>query len=195
MKKGFVFIETIVTVVILCGALIYLHSSYNNIINNEEERVYYDDTAYIYRTYYIREFLLNNSTIEKVKTTAFNNIYVTQLSHEYGGLFTNDNDKINFASIYSYFNISHVYLISQKMINECEGPGIDTDEVCKNSYEILSYNTRNYVKSLNTTTHDYLLVIEYAEKISENIEDEGAIISCVWGTDTNCHSYFTSLGV
>ncbi len=40
MKKGFVFIETIVTVVILCGALIYLHSSYNNIINNEEERVY-----------------------------------------------------------------------------------------------------------------------------------------------------------
>lgn len=191
MKKGFVFIETIVTVVILCSALIYLYSSYSNIINNEEERVYYDDTAYIYRTYYIREFLLNNSTIEKVKNTAFNNIYVNQLSHEYEGLFTSDIDKTNFGSIFSYYNVSHIYLVSQKMINDCEGPGIDTDKICIDSYEFLSYNARNYVKSLNTLTHDYILVIEYAEKTNET----GAITSCVWGTDTNCHSYFASLGV
>ena len=38
-KNGFAFIETIVTIVILSAALIYLYSSYSAIITEEERRV------------------------------------------------------------------------------------------------------------------------------------------------------------
>ena len=47
-KKGFAFIETIITIVILSSALLYLYSSYSAIISEEETRLHYDDVAYIY---------------------------------------------------------------------------------------------------------------------------------------------------
>ena len=53
-KKGFVLIETIVTVVVLTTSLLYLYNSYSSIIANENTRLYYDDVAYIYKANYIR---------------------------------------------------------------------------------------------------------------------------------------------
>ena len=55
-KKGFVIIETIVTVVVLTTSLLYLYNSYSTIINREEARLNYDDLSYVYRTNYIRNF-------------------------------------------------------------------------------------------------------------------------------------------
>ena len=55
MQKGFIFIETIITIVILTGSLLFLYQTFNNTLQNEKARIYYDDTPYIYRTYYLKD--------------------------------------------------------------------------------------------------------------------------------------------
>ncbi|MEG0977451.1 MAG: hypothetical protein RSF02_02735, partial [Bacilli bacterium] len=62
-KKGFIFIETVVTVVVLSTSLLLLYSSYSNTIYKEKDKIYYDDLSYIYRTNYIKNFLTQNSNI------------------------------------------------------------------------------------------------------------------------------------
>ena len=54
-NKGFVFIETMVTIVILATALLSLYTLFNNMLIKEKRRVYYDDPTYIYRSYYLFE--------------------------------------------------------------------------------------------------------------------------------------------
>lgn len=190
MKKGFVFIETIITVVILSTSLIYLYGSYSSIINNEEARVYYDDPSYIYKTSYIRDFLLDYSDIEMVKATASDNLYSVDISPNYDGLFDSDS-RNDFAYIWSNFNVYQMLIISQDLISECNGSDNDSD-ICKRTYDNLSYNMRNYIRSLNDTSQDYFLIVEYSEKIDNQT---GKIRSCVLGRDTYCHSYYASLGI
>lgn len=55
-KKGFAFVETIITVVILSASLLYLYSTYNAIISDEKVRLYYDDPAFIYYTIMLENF-------------------------------------------------------------------------------------------------------------------------------------------
>ena len=89
-KKGFAFIETIITIVILSSALLYLYSSYSAIISEEETRLHYDDVAYIYYTNNVRKFLEEYSNIEDVKKNAFNNRYIEVIGTGYDGLFDSD---------------------------------------------------------------------------------------------------------
>ena len=74
-KNGFAFIETIVTIVILSAALIYLYSSYSAIITEEERRVYYDDTAFIYYTNYVRKFLEEYADLNTIENGVFIILY------------------------------------------------------------------------------------------------------------------------
>ncbi len=56
-SKGFVFIETIVVIVILSIGLIMVYQSFTNVITNSKRRASYNDVDYVYRTYYIEEFI------------------------------------------------------------------------------------------------------------------------------------------
>ena len=56
-KKGFVFIETIIVVIVLTSSLLLLYTSFNKILQSEKTRVNYDDINYIYRTYYVQTLL------------------------------------------------------------------------------------------------------------------------------------------
>ena len=53
-KNGFVFVETIVAIVVLTSSLLLLYATFNKVLQSEKTRVYYDDVTYIYRTYYIK---------------------------------------------------------------------------------------------------------------------------------------------
>ena len=53
-KNGFVFVETIIAIVVLTSSLLLLYSSFNKVLQSEKTRVYYDDIAYIYRSYYLK---------------------------------------------------------------------------------------------------------------------------------------------
>lgn len=191
-KNGFVFIETIVTVVVLSASLLLLYSSYSNSIQNEKERLYYDDVAYIYRTNFVRKFLEENSNVEALKEYGFNGTYITTIGPDYDTMFTDEqknNNKYNksLEDIYENFNINQMLLVKKEYVSDC----FDKIEICDASVENLTYNMKSYVLSMNDITYDYYLVIEYAEKL----DDSGNITKCTLGIDTKCKSYYVSLGI
>lgn len=68
-KNGFVFVETMVTVVILASALLIIYSLFNNILVREHRKSYFDDPIYVYRTNYLtlifEELLKDASTTDE----------------------------------------------------------------------------------------------------------------------------------
>ena len=56
-KNGFVFIETIIAIVVLTSSLLLIYKSFNNILQAEKTRISYDDISYIYRSEYLKERL------------------------------------------------------------------------------------------------------------------------------------------
>lgn len=188
-KSGFAFIETIVTIVILSAALLYLYSSYSAIITEEERRVYYDDTAFIYYTNHVRKFLEEYANLDMIKNTTFNNSYITTIGPGYEGLFTGDKYlmKNSLEKIIQSFNINQIIIVDTKMFDECFS---NNQAKCSKSLENLGYNLKIYINTINDTSFDYYLVVEYASKI-----EDGELIKCTPGIDKNCKSYYASLGL
>lgn len=192
-NKGFVFIETIVTVLVLSTSLLYLYNSYNNIIDKEETRVYYDDVAYIYKTNYIKRFLEENANIEYVKSEAFKESYVTSIGNAFDNFFNEaqlaENMNNSLESILNNFRVNQMFLVKRNYIDECDGS--ETSDECYFNATDNAYNLTNYIKSINDTKHDYYLVVEYSEKV----DSDGKITKCTPRVDTNCRNYFVSLGL
>lgn len=192
-NKGFVFIETIVTVLVLSTSLLYLYNSYNNIIDKEETRVYYDDVAYIYKTNYIKRFLEENANIEYVKSEAFKESYVTSIGNAFDNFFNEaqleENMNNSLENILNNFRVNQMFLVKRNYIDECDGS--ETSDECYFNATDNAYNLTNYIKSINDTKHDYYLVVEYSEKV----DDTGKITKCTPRVDTNCRNYFVSLGL
>lgn len=189
-KNGFAFIETIVTIVILSAALLYLYSSYSAIITEEERRVYYDDTAFIYYTNYVRKFLEEYADLNTIKNNAFNETYITTIGAEYEGLFKSDkNMKESLEKIVQSFKINQIILVDSKMFDECFS---NTEDKCDRSLENLGYNLKTYINTINDTSYDYYLVVEYASNIDE---DTKKLDKCTTGIDKKCNSYYSSLGI
>ena len=192
-NKGFVFIETIVTVLVLSTSLLYLYNSYNNIIDKEETRVYYDDVAYIYKTNYIKRFLEENANIEYVKSEAFKKSYVTSIGNAFDNFFNEaqlaENMNNSLENILNNFRVNQMFLVKRNYIDECDGS--EASDECYFNATDNAYNLTNYIKSINDTKHDYYLVVEYSEKV----DDTGKITKCTPRVDTNCRNYFVSLGL
>lgn len=189
-KKGFAFIETIITVVILSTSLLYLYNSYSAIISDEEVRLYYDDVAYIYKTNYVRKFLEEHTDIENIKKYAFENSYIVTIGTGFESMFNenqrNDGAIASLENIVQSYNINQMLLIKTKMFDECYEDSL----ICKTSTENIGYNLKTYVNTLNDTSYDYYLVVEYAERV-----DSDNVIKCTPGTDKRCVAYYTSLGM
>ena len=188
-KKGFAFVETIVTVVILSTSLLYLYSTYNVILNDENTRLYYDDPAFIYSTNYVRKFLEEYSEIDSIKRNYFDDTYIVTLGSGFNGLFSatemanNRFDSLN--TIVNSFKINQILLVKSTMFDNCfEG----NEEYCSSSISNLNYNLKKYVNSLSDTTYDYYLVVEYSINEESNLK-------CIPGVDKRCKSYYASLGI
>lgn len=190
-NKGFIFIETIITVVILSSTLILLYNTYSNAISDEKDRLHYDDVAYIYRTNYIRNFLVEHSNLNDVKDFSFDNSYAVTIGPYLGSMFTeeqmNQNYPTSFQTLYDTFNINQIVLVKSDYISRCYQ---DTDPLCSASHNGLGLNLTNYLKSLNDISYQYYLVVEYAEK---NVG--GYFQKCYPLIDSDCKSYYVSLGI
>lgn len=194
-KKGFIFIETVVTVVVLSTSLLLLYSSYSNTIYKEKDKIYYDDLAYIYRTNYIKKFLIENSNIENIKkndknaSSFFDTTYIVTIGTGFDNMFTSEQIKMkeSLDNIYANFNINQMILMKSDILNDCE----DLQKPnCKNSYENISFGMANYIRSLNPEYSEYFLVVEYTEKVeARNIK------KCTPASGSSCSSFYTSLGI
>ena len=58
-KNGFVFVETMVTIVVLATALLSLYTLFNSVLVREKRRIYYDDPIYIYRANYLSDVFID----------------------------------------------------------------------------------------------------------------------------------------
>ena len=65
MKKGFIFIETIIVVTILTVALMSIYANYSKIISNTKELNTFDTTEYNYKTYFLKQKYENGTLRDK----------------------------------------------------------------------------------------------------------------------------------
>ena len=113
-KNGFVFVESIVAVVILTSSLLLLYSTFSNILQSEKVRIYYDDVNYIYRTSYLKE-RLNDVNFEYIKDNMLTEgNYFKIIGLDTPNLFDNSETEKNIiASMFEDYEVRELVLIKE----------------------------------------------------------------------------------
>lgn len=136
MKKGFVFLETLLVMVVLSIAVLGVYSTYVSVSSNINSRTYYDNIGDLYKTEIVRKWINESSLV------------------------TSDNYiKINSSNCSSYMNISNCsdymdYLLIENIyINNSNIATLlelnDTE---------LSNSLKLYIKTMNNDNKRYIIV-------------------------------------
>ena len=191
-KKGFVFIETIVTIVVLAVSLLYVYSGFNNILIKEKTRVHYDDVAYIYRTYYVKNFFARYELNSVLKNLSANNPMIV-IGCEYGGIFGDDaTGKSICESLVNNLYITRisVALSDLSYVQECNFDESVISNQCaylKNfSAEELAYlETIGELEEKNR----YIMIVEYTEIEQIKVENSKTGETTDMLRDREVHNY------
>lgn len=182
-KKGFVFIETIMVTAVLTISLLMVYSAYSALIIKEKSRIKYNDSAYLYRTYYLEKFF-KNFRLDMVASSLskIGNIQVLASFGCTGDIFLNEEDNLNFCeSILSELHVRHLYLTYNDLsfLQECT----NTNGVCETLVQV-NEQAASYLKTIGGKGKDgYRIIVEYAENkdgtqcFDENCEFRYATIS------------------
>lgn len=183
-KNGFVFIETIIAIVVLTTSLLLLYSTFTKLLQSEKTRVYYDDMTYIYRTWHIKNELkdLNMSAITRELNDHTNKYFIT-IGEEYEDLFNGDVANKNFiSSLLKNFDVNQMIVLKENKIDNIKS--CITSNNCPESdiTSQLSNDMLNYLKTLYIDVPCYyVLVVEY--------------ITCDSADSTNCKNYYSWVSV
>jgi type II secretory pathway pseudopilin PulG len=183
-KKGFAFIETLVVVAILTASLLMVYSTYNSAIIKENSRISYDDSAYLYRTYYIYNFL-QNYRMDKIASYLDDDNMITSFGCN-DSLFLNDANKTDnqkmCESMLDNFHVSNIYLTYNDLgfLQDC------TDQTGKCSLLLqVSEKAQSYMKTIGGNGKEgYRIIIEYSEK------KDGS--QCI---NDNCRYFYATLSL
>ena len=99
-----------------------------------------------------------------------------------------NNMKGSMENLFNTFHINQLLMIDSDMLNNCYSNS--DDPKCESSTSNLSYAINSYLQTLNETTYNYYIVVEYSEY---NVD--GDLKKCVLGTDEGCTLYHVSLGI
>lgn len=190
-KNGFVFVETIVAVVILTSSLLLLYSTFSKILQSEKTRVYYDDVNYIYRTWYVKERINSLNIMAALRDITSNtDKYFVTVGIEYDNLFTGyEKEKTYISNLLEDYEVSQIIILKENKIDnlkkctlECSLDSNCNDyENCNGLYTNLSDEMINYLKTIYIDVScTYVMVIEYNTCSSDN---------------TNCKSYYSWVSV
>jgi len=135
MKKGFALLETIIVITFLSVSLLLLYGTFTNMMSNSKKNILYDDASNIYKTYYLKEYLLIND----IKSLIDNNIKTISCT------------ELNFASCNK--------LIEELNINKIYISKYDLKEYQEENY---SSNFNNYIDTLsNKEDYEYRFIVEF----------------------------------
>lgn len=141
-NKGFVFIETIIVVVILTTSLLAIYSTFSKMVQSQKSRIYYDDIVYIYRTGIIK------NKLEKM----FNNGLVYNIDSPYIGSESSD---FNEQYLDLYNHLYNDYEVEYFLLLE-----VSNNKVVIN--EILEDDMKTYLKTLSIKDSvENILVVKY----------------------------------
>jgi len=164
-KKGFIYIETIITVVVLMTTLVFLYSSYSNVVTAERIRLYHDDIAYVYKTKHIRDVVVD--TLDEAKfETAINmkldgigpNSSYLYIFNVESDIFKNNTFISRVRELYHIYRLVYVRIEDIPTIKEC----INKDKSavkCQNTIALVESYGYSYLK-------DYLLDFNFFSKPS-----------------------------
>lgn len=180
-KNGFVFVETIIAIVVLTSSLLLLYSTFNKVLQSEKTRVYYDDIAYIYRSYYLKKRIskLNMNTILN-DITNNNDKYFVTVGMEYQDLFKGyEKERTYFSNMLQDFDVNQIIVLKENKLNdlksctlECglnpENCNVESQNKtvisnqCNAIYTNLSDEFISYLKSIYVDVScTYIMAIEY----------------------------------
>ena len=135
MKKGFALLETMIVIAFLAVSLLLLYNTFAGMVSNSKKNYLYDDAANIYKTYYVKEYLLQNNLTSFFKEENIQELTCADFNEGCNKLINN-------------LNIKKMYLTKY-----------DLKEYDKSLY---SADLNNYLGSLaNDEDFLYRLVIEY----------------------------------
>ncbi len=170
-KNGFVFVETIVAIVVLTSALLLLYSSFNNVLQSEKTRVDYDDIAYIYRTQYLKNTLddLNIKPI-LVELESNQNKYFTTIGTDTNNLFSSEEKKVYFNKLLTDYEVKQMIILKENKIDNLKNCNLNCTndnkcnetENCNSLYMEISEEMLAYLKTIYVDFNcQYILAVEY----------------------------------
>lgn len=192
-KNGFVFVETIVAIVVLTTSLLLLYTTFTKVLQTEKTRVYYDDVAYIYRSYYIKSRIneLNMMAVLNDITSNTNKYFVT-IGIEYQELFNGyETEKTYIANMFEDYDVNQIIILKENKIDNIKSCTLECslDKNC-NEYEncngLYTNLTEDFINYLNTIYVDvsctYIMAVEYNTCTGSNGND-------------NCKKYYSWVSV
>lgn len=187
-KKGFIFIETLVVVAVLTVSLLMTYSTYNSAVIKENTRIRYNDSAYMYRTFYLSQFF-RNFRLDIVAANLNNNVSKGPINILSGFNCQNQSLLVNelenqamCEQLFDSLNINNIYLTYNDLgfLQNCN----DSEGVCEVLVQVRE-DAANYLKTIGGNGKTgYRILVEYAEK------KDGT--KC---TDDNCVYYYTTLSL
>jgi len=191
-KNGFVFVETIVAIVVLTSSLLLLYSSFNKILQTEKTRVYYDDVTYIYRSQNIKKELDELNIMAVLNDITDTKKYFVTVGVEYKELFEGyEKEKAFFTNMLADFEVSQMILIKENKIDNLKNCTMECSidstcfeyENCNSIYTNLSDEFISYLKTIYVdVSTTYILAVEYNTCTGSNGND-------------NCKKYYSWVGV
>lgn len=171
-KKGFVFIEMIVTTVVLIIALLVLYSTYANAIQAEKKRLYYDDIAYVYKAENIHDVVVSKLDLPTFYTKVSNNSqgFVYLFGYDSSGIWTTgerDTDVQTMATIYNFMNLVYIKIKDIPQIKKCLNGRFPYDSKITDPSDP---NYENSVKCEKTKTFIHSYSREYMEEYLRTID-------------------------
>jgi len=186
-KKGFMFVETIMVITILTSSLIMIYVSFSRVLTSEKRRAAFDDTAYIYHTYYIENFLVSLNLDQYIEKYLVNNgnkiITINPEDNSLYNLYNTDGTenvqekaKQQFAAkiFNESLNVSRIYITYYDVSELKACTNTNGKSTCSsNSVSALNNMSTNailYLRTLSGTDSGYRLIVEYAESISDSTQ-------------------------
>ena len=190
-KNGFVFVETIVAIVILTSSLLILYSTFNNVLQMEKIRINYDDVNYIYRTHYLKDKINELNIMAPLREiTTNNNTYFVTIGPEYQNLFLgHETEKYFLNKMLEDFEVSQMIILKENKLDNLKSCTLECSldkncyeyENCNNLYMNLSDEMISYLKTIYIDIPaTYVLVVEYNTCNKDN---------------TNCENYYSWVSV
>lgn len=204
-KKGFVFIETIIVITVLVTSLLLIYGSFSNVLNSEKTRVRYDDTAYVYRTLYIKKFLENNNVGVLYNKVDTNNLVSFNCAYDYlvddepfydpvTDSYIDNANKSFCEEMLSLLNTDNLYMTHYNIDDYKNCNDFETG-ICSD-LKYLDEGYFSYLKTLNThedtITNGYRLIASFKNKKINNT-------NCLKNNDGDClifdinEQYYASL--
>ncbi len=133
MKKGFVFVETLVVLSVVTVSIVSLYGVYLKISTDIEKREYYDNVSDLYKTNIVRNLININKVNEFIEI--------------------NKNNCESFmdskcTNILESLNIDNVYITDKKVSLILEDKNIDN-------------TLKEYLKTINTSSNTLYIIINY----------------------------------